>query len=178
MHSYFSQSNRAFYQSNGLVSGWAYIGWGIVCEWWRWIRVESWNFWVSLNQRWVLEYFDFVESSSWVSECLVLLNHWVRFAYLNVCIDWVYNMRQIHAGVFLDMPLRLLLCVLSQVSTHGYSQNQILVWKYPSLLQIAKLTGHSYRVLYLVSAHTTPYPFVMMLVSNNSLCSYGWLKLF
>ncbi len=37
----------------------------------------------------------------------------------------------------------------SQVSTHGYSQNQILVWKYPSLVQVAKLTGHSYRVLYL-----------------------------
>ncbi len=36
-----------------------------------------------------------------------------------------------------------------QVSTHGYSQNQILVWKYPSLSQVAKLTGHSYRVLYL-----------------------------
>uniref|UniRef100_A0A671LSM7 Fizzy-related protein homolog n=1 Tax=Sinocyclocheilus anshuiensis TaxID=1608454 RepID=A0A671LSM7_9TELE len=36
------------------------------------------------------------------------------------------------------------------VSTHGYSQNQILVWKYPSLTQVAKLTGHSYRVLYLV----------------------------
>ena len=37
------------------------------------------------------------------------------------------------------------------VSTHGYSQNQILLWKYPSLTQVAKLTGHSYRVLYLVS---------------------------
>ncbi|UYV64052.1 FZR1 [Cordylochernes scorpioides] len=35
------------------------------------------------------------------------------------------------------------------VSTHGYSQNQILVWKYPALVQVAKLTGHSYRVLYL-----------------------------
>ncbi|KAJ9586022.1 hypothetical protein L9F63_020319 [Diploptera punctata] len=35
------------------------------------------------------------------------------------------------------------------VSTHGYSQNQILVWKYPSLTQVANLTGHSYRVLYL-----------------------------
>nr|VZH92150.1 unnamed protein product [Spirometra erinaceieuropaei] len=35
------------------------------------------------------------------------------------------------------------------VSTHGYSQNQILVWRYPSLTQLAKLTGHSYRVLYL-----------------------------
>lgn len=35
------------------------------------------------------------------------------------------------------------------MSTHGYSQNQILVWKYPTLTQVAKLTGHSYRVLYL-----------------------------
>ncbi|KAF2360131.1 WD40 repeat [Trinorchestia longiramus] len=38
------------------------------------------------------------------------------------------------------------------VSTHGYSQNQILVWRYPSLCQVAKLTGHSYRVLYLAMA--------------------------
>ncbi|KAK9498226.1 hypothetical protein O3M35_004087 [Rhynocoris fuscipes] len=35
------------------------------------------------------------------------------------------------------------------VSTHGYSQNQILVWKYPTLSHVAKLTGHSFRVLYL-----------------------------
>ncbi|KAM7536709.1 hypothetical protein Aperf_G00000088802 [Anoplocephala perfoliata] len=35
------------------------------------------------------------------------------------------------------------------VSTHGYSQNQILVWQYPTLRQLAKLTGHSSRVLYL-----------------------------
>ncbi|XP_073950897.1 fizzy and cell division cycle 20 related [Choristoneura fumiferana] len=38
---------------------------------------------------------------------------------------------------------------LELVSTHGYSQNQILVWKFPSLTQVAKLTGHTYRVLYL-----------------------------
>jgi cell division cycle 20-like protein 1 (cofactor of APC complex) len=35
------------------------------------------------------------------------------------------------------------------VSTHGYSQNQIIVWKYPSMSQIAVLTGHTLRVLYL-----------------------------
>ncbi|KAL3899689.1 MAG: hypothetical protein SGCHY_001863 [Lobulomycetales sp.] len=35
------------------------------------------------------------------------------------------------------------------VSTHGYSQNQIVVWKYPSMQQLACLTGHSMRVLYL-----------------------------
>lgn len=35
------------------------------------------------------------------------------------------------------------------VSTHGYSENQIVVWKYPSMQQVASLTGHTYRVLYL-----------------------------
>nr|CDI54645.1 cell cycle regulatory protein [Melanopsichium pennsylvanicum 4] len=39
------------------------------------------------------------------------------------------------------------------ISTHGYSggaiQNQIQVWKYPSMQQIATLTGHTMRVLYL-----------------------------
>jgi len=35
------------------------------------------------------------------------------------------------------------------VSTHGYSQNQIYIWKYPSMVPIATLTGHSLRVLYL-----------------------------
>ncbi|KAF2154615.1 WD40 repeat-like protein [Myriangium duriaei CBS 260.36] len=35
------------------------------------------------------------------------------------------------------------------VSTHGYSQNAINVWKYPSMTQVVSLTGHTYRVLYL-----------------------------
>ena len=35
------------------------------------------------------------------------------------------------------------------VSTHGYSDNAIVVWKYPSLKKLSTLTGHSLRVLYL-----------------------------
>jgi cell division cycle 20-like protein 1 (cofactor of APC complex) len=35
------------------------------------------------------------------------------------------------------------------VSTHGYSQNQVIVWKYPTMEQVANLTGHTFRVLYL-----------------------------
>ncbi|KAK7307823.1 hypothetical protein VNO77_41229 [Canavalia gladiata] len=35
------------------------------------------------------------------------------------------------------------------VSTHGYSQNQIIVWRYPIMSKVATLTGHTYRVLYL-----------------------------
>jgi len=35
------------------------------------------------------------------------------------------------------------------VSTHGYSQNQIIVWKHPTMTKLATLTGHTLRVLYL-----------------------------
>ena len=35
------------------------------------------------------------------------------------------------------------------VSTHGYSHNEINIWKYPQMEKIATLTGHTYRVLYL-----------------------------
>lgn len=35
------------------------------------------------------------------------------------------------------------------VSTHGYSLNQIAIWKYPTMQKVATLTGHTYRVLYL-----------------------------
>jgi cell division cycle 20-like protein 1 (cofactor of APC complex) len=36
-----------------------------------------------------------------------------------------------------------------QVSTYGNLQNQILVWKYPSLIQLGSLIGHSSGVLYM-----------------------------
>ncbi|EAR90087.1 anaphase-promoting complex protein (macronuclear) [Tetrahymena thermophila SB210] len=35
------------------------------------------------------------------------------------------------------------------VSTHGYSQNQIIIWSYPEMEKLITLTGHSCRVLYL-----------------------------
>ena len=38
------------------------------------------------------------------------------------------------------------------VSTHGYSLNQVIVWKYPSMSKVATLTGHTYRVLYLATS--------------------------
>merc|ERR1712232_1446055 len=38
------------------------------------------------------------------------------------------------------------------VSTHGYSLNQIVVWKYPTMEKIVTLTGHTYRVLYLAGS--------------------------
>eukprot|EP00485_Elphidium_margaritaceum_P003143 CAMPEP_0202686972 /NCGR_PEP_ID=MMETSP1385-20130828/2705_1 /ASSEMBLY_ACC=CAM_ASM_000861 /TAXON_ID=933848 /ORGANISM="Elphidium margaritaceum" /LENGTH=906 /DNA_ID=CAMNT_0049341665 /DNA_START=168 /DNA_END=2885 /DNA_ORIENTATION=+ len=38
------------------------------------------------------------------------------------------------------------------VSTHGYSLNQIVVWKYPTMEKIVTLTGHTFRVLYLAGS--------------------------
>ena len=38
------------------------------------------------------------------------------------------------------------------VSTHGYSLNQIILWKYPSMAKVATLTGHTFRVLYLATS--------------------------
>lgn len=35
------------------------------------------------------------------------------------------------------------------VSTHGFSRNEIVVWKYPSMTKVASLTGHQFRVLFL-----------------------------
>lgn len=36
------------------------------------------------------------------------------------------------------------------VTTHGFSagqaQNQVIIWRYPSMQQVAQLTGHTYRV--------------------------------
>lgn len=35
------------------------------------------------------------------------------------------------------------------VSAHGYTDNQLTIWKYPSLRRVADLTGHTSRVLHL-----------------------------
>jgi cell division cycle 20-like protein 1 (cofactor of APC complex) len=35
------------------------------------------------------------------------------------------------------------------VSTHGYSHNEINIWRYPEMQKLSTLTGHTYRVLYL-----------------------------
>lgn len=32
-------------------------------------------------------------------------------------------------------------------SSHGYSQNQLILWRYPSMMKIKELTGHTARVL-------------------------------
>eukprot|EP00963_Diacronema_lutheri_P003842 scaffold287_cov337-Pavlova_lutheri.AAC.205 len=35
------------------------------------------------------------------------------------------------------------------LSSHGFSQNQLCLWKYPSMVKMAEMTGHTSRVLHL-----------------------------
>ncbi|XP_064604437.1 cell division cycle protein 20 homolog isoform X2 [Liolophura sinensis] len=35
------------------------------------------------------------------------------------------------------------------VSSHGYAQNQLIVWKYPTMNKVTELTGHTARVLHM-----------------------------
>jgi len=69
------------------------------------------------------------------------------------CIRF-WNTNTLNQTFFIDTGSQVCNLVFSKtvnefVSTHGYSLNQIIVWKYPSMQKITTLTGHTYRVLYL-----------------------------
>ncbi|XP_028784837.1 cell division cycle 20.2, cofactor of APC complex [Neltuma alba] len=38
------------------------------------------------------------------------------------------------------------------LSSHGFTQNQLILWKYPSMVKMAELTGHTSRVLYMTQS--------------------------
>lgn len=38
------------------------------------------------------------------------------------------------------------------VSSHGFSHNQLILWKYPSMCKLSELTGHTSRVLHLAQS--------------------------
>jgi len=38
------------------------------------------------------------------------------------------------------------------VTSHGFSKNQLCVWKYPSMVKVAELTGHTSRVLHMAQS--------------------------
>lgn len=35
------------------------------------------------------------------------------------------------------------------LSSHGFTENQLILWKYPSMVKMSKLTGHTSRVLFM-----------------------------
>jgi len=38
------------------------------------------------------------------------------------------------------------------LSSHGYSQNQLCLWKYPTMVKMAEFNGHSARVLHMATS--------------------------
>jgi hypothetical protein len=58
------------------------------------------------------------------------------------------------------------------VSSHGYSQNQLCVWKYPSMTKVCELTGHSSRVLHMAMSpdgETGVFSIVVLLESPTTI---------
>ena len=41
------------------------------------------------------------------------------------------------------------------LSSHGYSQNQLCLWRYPSMTKMAEVSGHTARVLHLAQVRNT-----------------------
>ncbi|PRP87910.1 hypothetical protein PROFUN_02647 [Planoprotostelium fungivorum] len=58
------------------------------------------------------------------------------------CLDRIDTKSQVCAVKWSTKSRRL-------VSSHGFSENQLIVWDYPSMKRVAELTGHEARVLYL-----------------------------
>lgn len=57
------------------------------------------------------------------------------------------------------------------VSTHGYSQNQICVWKYPAMAKLATLTGHTLRWVRALHA-----PYMLSTAPLYSVVFWGELR--
>ncbi|ERN19841.1 hypothetical protein AMTR_s00064p00201670 [Amborella trichopoda] len=38
------------------------------------------------------------------------------------------------------------------LSSHGFTQNQLTLWKYPSMVKLAELNGHTSRVLFMAQS--------------------------
>ena len=38
------------------------------------------------------------------------------------------------------------------LSSHGYADNQLCLWKYPSMLKVKELRGHTSRILHLAAS--------------------------
>jgi cell division cycle protein 20 (cofactor of APC complex) len=63
------------------------------------------------------------------------------------------------------------------LSSHGFTQNQLTLWKYPSMDKMAELTGHTSRVLFMAQVIFSPYASVAKLTHisvhrclNDCLC--------
>jgi cell division cycle protein 20 (cofactor of APC complex) len=61
------------------------------------------------------------------------------------------------------------------LSSHGFAQNQLILWKYPSMVKMAELTGHTSCVLFMAQVTFSPYASVatMFLAQMFYVLSFG-----
>ncbi|MED6212542.1 hypothetical protein PIB30_084383 [Stylosanthes scabra] len=74
-------------------------------------------------------------------------DHCIKFwnTHTGACLNTVNTGSQV-CGMLWSKKERELL------SSHGFTQNQLTLWKYPSMVKMAELTGHEERVLYLTQS--------------------------
>ncbi|XP_030515687.1 cell division cycle 20.1, cofactor of APC complex-like [Rhodamnia argentea] len=65
--------------------------------------------------------------------------------HTGVCLDSLDTSSQVCALLWNKNERELL-------SSHGFTQNQLTLWKYPSMVKIAELTGHTSRVLFMAQS--------------------------
>ena len=52
------------------------------------------------------------------------------------------------------------------LSSHGFTQNQLTLWKYPSMVKMAELTGHTSRVLYMAQVFILLHGYLFFIIST------------
>ncbi|KAG6690558.1 hypothetical protein I3842_10G021300 [Carya illinoinensis] len=74
-------------------------------------------------------------------------DHSIKFwnTHTGACLNSVNTGSQVCALLWNKNERELL-------SSHGFSQNQLILWKYPSMVKMAELTGHTSRVLYMAQS--------------------------
>ncbi|KAK7378887.1 hypothetical protein VNO80_04336 [Phaseolus coccineus] len=74
-------------------------------------------------------------------------DHCIKFwnAHTGVCLNSVNTGSQVCALLWNKNERELL-------SSHGFTQNQLTLWKYPSMLKMGELKGHTSRVLYMTQS--------------------------
>jgi cell division cycle protein 20 (cofactor of APC complex) len=57
------------------------------------------------------------------------------------------------------------------LSSHGFTQNQLTLWKYPSMVKMAELTGHTSRVLFMAQVNSPCHLFFCRYCQHVIICS-------
>ncbi|GKC22681.1 cell division cycle 20.2, cofactor of APC complex-like protein [Tanacetum coccineum] len=65
--------------------------------------------------------------------------------HIGACLNSVYTGSQVCALLWNKNERELL-------SSHGFSQNQLSLWKYPAMVKMVELTGHEARVLHMTQS--------------------------